>query len=334
MIVLTHAARSPLALYGAAWAIAALAMPCAGAAQPAAPDFPTRPVRIVVPFPPGGSNDILGRFMGQKLAERFGQQCVIDNRAGADGIIGTDLVAKAPPDGYTLLIVSTTFSMNPAIHQLPYDSVKSLTPISLIGAGPNLLAVSPSLPVNSVKELVALAKSKPGQLHYASSGIGGFNHFGGELFKSMAGIDIVHVPYKGGGPAMIDVMSGQVEILISTLIQALPHIRNGKLKALGVGGLKRTPTLPDVPTIAEAGVAGYDVTIWWGILGPARMPPALVTRLNADIGFVLRDPESAKRLAAEAAEPVIASPEAFGKIIATDIAKWGRIARESGIRAQ
>jgi tripartite-type tricarboxylate transporter receptor subunit TctC len=336
MFVLKHAAKFLPALHGAAWSIAALAISCAGAAQPApaAPDFPTRPVRIVVPFPPGGSNDILGRFMGQKLTERFNQQCVIDNRAGADGIIGTDLVAKAPPDGYTLLVVSTTYSMNPAIHQLPYDSLKSLVPIALIGTGPNLLAVSPTLPVKSVNELIALARAKPGHLHYASSGIGGFNHFGGELFKSMAGVDIVHVPYKGGGPAMIDVMSGQVEVLISTLIQALPHIRNGKLKALGVGGAKRSPTLPDVPTISEAGVAGYDGSIWWGILAPARMPPALVMRLNADIGFVLRDPESARRLAAEAAEPVIASPEAFGRIIATDIAKWGRIARESGIRAQ
>ncbi len=333
MLFSKHAAR--LSRIAPRCALAALAVPSASAAQPESVQiFPTRPVRIIVPFPPGGSNDILGRFMGQKLTERFGQQCVIDNRAGADGIIGTDLAAKAPPDGYTLLVVSTTFAMNPAIHQLPYDSLKSLTPISLIGTGPNLLAVSPSVPVNSVKELIALAKAKPGHLHYASSGIGGFNHFGGELFKSMAGIDIVHVPYKGGGPAMIDVMSGQVEILVSTLIQALPHIRNGKLKALGVGGAKRTPTLPDVPTISESGVAGYDGSIWWGILGPRGMAPALVTRINADIGFVLRDPDSAKRLAAEAAEPVIAPPEAFGKIIATDIAKWGRIARESGIRAQ
>ena len=332
-----HEARFLAASHGAAaaCAIALLYVSCASAApsEPAT-TFPTRPVRIVVPFPPGGSNDILGRFMGQKLTERMGQQCVIDNRAGADGIIGTELVAKAPPDGYTLLVVSTTFSMNPAIHQLPYDSIKSLTPIALIGTGPNLLAVSPSLAVNSVKELIALAKAKPGYLHYASSGIGGFNHFGGELFKSMAGIDLVHVPYKGGGPAMIDVMSGQVEVLISTLIQALPHIRNGKLKALGVGGAKRTSTLPDVPTISEAGVTGYDGSIWWGILGPRNMTPALVARLNADIGFVLRDPDSAKRLAAEAAEPVIASPEAFGKIIATDIAKWSRIARAAGIRAQ
>jgi tripartite-type tricarboxylate transporter receptor subunit TctC len=331
MLFIKHAAKVSRIIC----ALAALVATSATAAQPeAAQNFPARPVRIIVPFPPGGSNDILGRFMGQKLTERFGQQCVIDNRAGADGIIGTDLAAKALPDGYTLLVVSTTFTMNPAIHKLPYDSLKSLTPIALIGTGPNVLAVSPSVPVNSVKELIALAKAKPGHLHYASSGIGGFNHFGGELFKSMAGIDIVHVPYKGGGPAMIDVMSGQVEILVSTLIQALPHIRNGKLKALGVGAAKRTPTLPDVPTISEAGVAGYDGSIWWGILGPRGMAPALVTRINADIGFVLRDPDSAKRLAAEAAEPVVAPPEAFAKIIITDLAKWARIARESGIRAQ
>ena len=287
---------------------------------------------MIVPFPPGGSNDILGRFMAQKLTERLGQQTVVDNRGGADGIIGTDLAARAAPDGYTLLIVSTSYAMNPAIHKLPYDPLRSLAPVALIGTGPNLLAITPGVPANSVRELIALAKAKPGQLRYASSGIGGFNHFGGELFKSLAGIDMVHVPYKGGGPAMIDVMSGQVEVLISTLIQALPHIRSGKLKALGVGSAKRTPVLPDVPTIAET-IPGYDGSIWWGILAPAGLPAAILTKLNTEIGVILRDPESAKRLAAEAAEPASAPPAAFGKIIATDIAKWNRIAKEAGITA-
>ena len=314
--------------------IAALASAAGVQAQAAdaAKDFPTRPIRMIVPFPPGGSNDILGRFMAQKLTERLGQQTVVDNRGGADGIIGTDIAARAAPDGYTLLIVSTSYSMNPAIHKLPYDPLKSLVPVALIGTGPNLLATTPSVPANSVKELIALAKAKPGQLHYASSGIGGFNHFGGELFKSLAGIDMVHVPYKGGGPAMIDVMSGQVEVLVSTLIQALPHIRSGKLKALGVGGAKRSPALPAVPTIAET-IPGYDGSIWWGILAPAGLPAAVLTKLNTEIGVILRDPESAKRLAAEAATPVIAPPAAFGKIITSDIAKWNRIAKEAGITA-
>ena len=301
-------------------------------AADAARDFPHRPIRMIVPFPPGGSNDILGRFMAQKLTERLGQQTIVDNRGGADGIIGTDIAARAAPDGYTLLIVSTSYSMNPAIHKLPYDPLISLVPVALIGTGPNLLATTPSVPANSVKELIALAKARPGQLRYASSGIGGFNHFGGELFKSLAGIDMVHVPYKGGGPAMIDVMSGQVEVLVSTLIQALPHIRSGKLKALGVGSAKRSPALPNVPTISET-LPGYDGSIWWGVLAPAGLPAAILTKLNTEIGVILRDPESAKRLAAEAAEPEIATPAAFSKIIAADIAKWSRIAKQAGITA-
>jgi len=319
-----------------ALAVAMQLGPGAAQAQPedAARSYPVKPIRIIVPFPPGGSNDILGRFIGQKMTERLGKQTVIDNRGGADGIIGTDLAAQARPDGYTLLVVSTSYAMNPAIHKLPYDPLKSLAPVSLIGTGPNLIAVTAALPVNSVKELIALARAKPGQLRYASSGIGGFNHFGGELFKSMAGIDIVHVPYKGGGPAMIDVISGQVEVLVSTLIQALPHVRSGKLKPLGVGGARRTPALPQVPTIAEAGLPGYDGSIWWGILGPAGMPAAIVARLNSEIGAILRDPETAKRLSAEAAEPMIASPETFGKLIAADIAKWGKVAKQAGITAQ
>jgi len=300
----------------------------------AAQKFPVKPIRLIVPFPPGGSNDILGRFMGQKLTERLGQQTIIDNRAGADGIIGTDIAAKSPADGYTLLIVSTSYAMNPAIHKLPYDSLKSLTGISLIGTGANVLASHPSLPAKTVGELVALAKARPGQLHYASSGIGGFNHFGGELFKSLAKVDLVHVPYKGGGPAMIDVMSGQVDILFSTLIQALPHFRSGKLKALGVGSEKRTPLLPEVQTIVEGGVAGYDGSIWWGILAPAGMPADLTAKLNADVAAILRDPETAKRLSSEAAEPAIASVDEFNKLIARDLTKWSKVAKEAGIKAQ
>ncbi len=333
--------RAPaLAAYSAAAALALLiamhaVSPRAQAAElGAAKAYPVRPIRIIVPFPPGGSNDILGRFLGQRLTERLRQQTVIDNRAGADGIIGTDLAARAAPDGYTLLIVSTSYAMNAAVHKLPYDPVKSLAPVSLIGTGPNLLATTPGLRVNSVKDLIALARAKPGQLRYASSGIGGFNHFGGELFKSLAGIDMIHVPYKGGGPAMIEVMSGQVEVLFSTLIQALPNIRSGRLKPLGVGAAKRTPALPDVPTIAEAGVPGYDGSIWWGMLGPVGMPAAIVARLNSEVGAILRDPETAKRLTAEAAEPVIASPEAFGKLIAENIAKWNKVAKSAGITAQ
>jgi tripartite-type tricarboxylate transporter receptor subunit TctC len=307
---------------------------CAGLAhaQTTTQKFPTKPIRLIVPFPPGGSNDILGRFMGQKLSERLSQQVVIDNRGGADGIIGTEIAAKAPPDGHTLLIISSTYSMNPTTFKLPYDPIKSFTPISLIGTGGNVIAVHPSVPVQNVKDLIALAKARPGQLRYASSGAGGFNHFGGEMFKSMAGVDMIHVPYKGGGPAMIDVMAGQVEVLFSTLIQALPHFRSGKLRALGVGSEKRSPLLPAVPTIAESGVTGYDCSIWWGFLGPAGLPADIQMRLHSEVVAVLRDPESAKRLASEAAEPAIATPDEFLKIIARDITKWSQVARQAGIK--
>ncbi|MCC7485723.1 MAG: tripartite tricarboxylate transporter substrate binding protein [Burkholderiales bacterium] len=296
--------------------------------------YPSRPIRLVIPFPPGGSNDILGRFIAQKMTERLGQQALADNRPGADGIIGTDLVARSAPDGLTLLIVSTSYTMNPAIHKLPYDPIRSFAPVSMIASGPNVIAVNPSLPVTSIKGLIALAKSRPNQVRYASSGIGGFNHFGGELFNSMTGVKMAHIPYKGGGPAMLDVVTGQVEVSFGTLIQTLPHIRSGRLKPLGVGSLKRSPTVPDVPTISEAGVPGYDGTIWWGILSPAGVPEGIITKLNSTLAEILREPEMAKRLAAEAAEPIIETPAAFGKVIANDIVKWARIAKQAGMRVE
>jgi tripartite-type tricarboxylate transporter receptor subunit TctC len=298
----------------------------------AAKNYPAKPIRIIVPFTPGGGNDIMGRFIGQKLTERLGRQTIIENRPGADGIIGADVAAKSPPDGYTLLIISVSYAMNAALHKLPYDPIKSFVPISQIGIGPSVLAVTPSLPVNSVKQLIALAKARPGQLHYASAGIGGVNHFAGELFKLATKTDIVHVPYKGGTPAMTDVMAGQVEVLFNALTSALTHLRSGKLKALGVGGLTRTPALPNVPAIAET-VPGYESVVWWGIQGPAGIPPSIVTKLNTEIGAILRDPQAAKRLEAEAAVAVITSPEAFGKLVSDDVTKWIKVASAAGIKS-
>ena len=295
--------------------------------------FPSKSIRLIVPFPPSGSNDIIARFVAQQLTGRLGQQVIVDNRAGADGIIGTELAARSPADGYTLLLVSRTYTMNPALHKLPYDPITSFAPVALLASGPNVITTTPSLPVKTVKELIALAKKKPGQLRYSSSGIGGFNHFSGELFKTMAGVNIMHIPYKGGGPAMIDVMSGQVEITFGTLIQGLPHIRSGKLKALGVGSAKRSSALPEVPTVSET-VPGYDASMWWGILSPAGLPAPIVTKLNSELNAILRDPEMAKRLSAEAAEPVIDTPAAFGTQIANDIALWSRVAKQTGIKAE
>ena len=322
------------------WAArAAIATVCLGgghaSGQAVDPDrFPTKPIRLIVPFPPGGSNDIVGRFLAQQMTGRFGQQTIVDNRAGADGIIGTELAARSPADGHTLLLVSRTYTMNPALHKLPYDSLTSFVPIALLASGPNVITTTPSLPVNTAKDLVALAKARPGQLRYATSGIGGFNHFSGELFKSMAGVNMIHIPYKGGGPAMLDVMTGQVEVTFGTLTQSLPHIRSGKLKALGVGSAKRSPALPQVPTVSESGVPGYDASMWWGILGPAGVPGPIVTKLNTDINAILREPDMAKRLAAEAAEPATETPAAFRTRIVNDIALWSRVAKQTGIKAE
>src|SRR4051812_22638174 len=316
----------------------ALALLCAaGSASAQSPDagrFPTKPLRLIVPFPPGGSNDILGRLMAQKLSERLGQQTIVDNRAGADGMIGSELAARAPADGHTLLMISISYTMNPAIHKVPFDPVKSFAAVAQIASGPNVISSHPNFPAHNIRELIALAKkSKPGELRYATSGIGGVNHFHGELFNQMAKVKLMHIPYKGGGPAMLDVMTGQVEVVFGTLIQSLPHIRSGKLKPLGVGSAKRSPILPQVPTIADT-VPGYDGTIWWGMLAPAGVPGPIVNKLNGEINAILRDPEMAKRLTAEAAEPSTTTPEAFGKLVVDEITKWARVAKEAGIRAE
>jgi tripartite-type tricarboxylate transporter receptor subunit TctC len=297
-------------------------------------DYPARPIRLIVPFPPGGSNDILGRFMAARLTDKLGQQVIVDNRPGADGIIGSDIAARAVPDGHTILIVSTSYSMNPAIHKkMPFDPVKDLAPIAMIGTGPNAISTNPGQAITTVKELVAAAKAKPGAINYASSGVGGFNHFGGELFKIAAGVNMTHVPYKGGGPAMIDLMAGHVPALFSTLVQVLPHARTGKLRVIGTGGAKRSPALPSVPTVVEGGVAGYEVTIWWGLLGPAALPPNIVAGLNDVVATILKEPETVKRLANEAAEPVFASPAEFSRTIRDDIGKWIKVARDAKMQA-
>jgi tripartite-type tricarboxylate transporter receptor subunit TctC len=305
---------------------------CAASAQEPQSAFPSRTIRIVVPFPPGGGNDIMGRFLATKLGERFSRQVIVDNRPGADGVIGSDHVAKSAPDGYTLLIISVSYAMNAALHKLPYDPVKSFTAISQIGHGPSVLIVTPSLPVNSVKQLIALARARPGQLHYASSGIGGVNHFSAELFKSATGIDMVHVPYKGGTPAMTDVMAGQVGVAFNALTSALVYIRAGKLKALGVGTAKRSPALPETPAIADT-LPGFEAIVWWGVQGPAGLPPAITGKLNSEVAAAMRDPQMVKRLEADAAEVVVSSPEAFGTMVAGEVAKWRKVARAAGIQA-
>ena len=294
--------------------------------------YPTKPIRMIVPFPPGGSNDIIGRYLANHLSERFGKQVVIDNRGGAGGLIGTETAANAVADGHTLLLISVAYTMNAAIYKLPYDSVKSFARVAQLGTGPAAMAAYPGLPANSVKDLIALARAKPNTVVYATAGIGSFQHFASELFRTSAGLTMVHVPYKGGGPAMIDTIAGQAHISIGSLIQFLPHFRTGKLKALGTGGAKRTSVLPDVPAIAED-LPGYEANNWWGILAPAATSPAIVKKLNTEINRVMQLPETQKRFASEGADPVTGTPEDFSRLITTEMVKWAKVAKTANIKA-
>jgi tripartite-type tricarboxylate transporter receptor subunit TctC len=307
----------------------------AAAAQDAAKDYPNKPVRLIIPFPPGGSNDVVGRLIATHLSERLGKQVVVDNRgAGAGGVAGSEVAAHAPHDGYTLLIISLAHAVNPWLYKLPYDPLKSFTPVAILASGPNVLVVNPGLPVNSVKELLAAAKEKPGQLQYASAGIGSFQHLGGELFKLMAGVNILHVPFKGGGPAMIDVIGGHTKVMFSSLVQTTPHIKSGKLRALGTGGSTRNPVLPDVPTIAEAGVPDYEAVNWWGIVAPADTPAAIVEKLHKEITAVQNSDEVKKHFATEGAQAVQMSSAEFGSFIEKEMKKWERVVKEGGIKAE
>jgi tripartite-type tricarboxylate transporter receptor subunit TctC len=300
----------------------------------AAQDYPNKPVRLIIPFPPGGSNDVVGRMIGTQLSERLGKQVVVDNRAGAGGVVGTELAASAPKDGYTILIISMAHAVNPWLYKLPYDPLKAFAPISVLASGPNVVAVNPSLPVNSIKDLVALAKQKPGELQYASAGVGSFQHLGGELFKLEAGVNMLHVPFKGGGPAMIDVIGGHTKLLFSSLVQTTPHIRSGKLKALGVGGSKRNAVLPEVPTVAEAGVPTYEAVNWWGLVAPAGTPAPVIERLHKAVQEVQNSAEVQKQFASEGAEIVRMSPTEFGGFMEKEMTKWGRVVKEGGIKAE
>ena len=298
-----------------------------------ADDYPAKSIRLIIPFPPGGSNDVVGRLVAKHLSDQLGQQVYVDNRGGAGGTIGTDVAAKAAPDGYTLLVISLAHAVNPWLYKLPYDHAKAFTPVASFGSGTNVLAVNPELPVHSVKELIALAKQKPGELQYASAGTGSFQHLGGELFKLMAGVDIMHVPFRGGGPAMIDVMGGHTKIIFSSLIQTTPHVKAGQLRALGTGGAKRNPVLPDVPTIGET-VPGYEANNWWGMLAPAGTPPAIVDKLNKAVSAALDAPELRQQFEKEGASVVKMTPAEFGAYIESETAKWGRVVQQGHITAK
>ena len=296
--------------------------------------YPTKPIRLIIPFPPGGSNDVVGRAIGQQLSERLGQGVVIDNRGGAGGIIGTEQAAKSPADGYTLLLISTALPTSIAFNRLPQDIMKSFTPVSMLGSGPALLVVPASSPVSSVQDLLGELKKKPGELNAAAAGIGSFQHMATELFRLQSKSNFVIVQYKGGGPALTDTIAGQVQFNLGSLVQMVPHVRSGKLKALGVSGAKRSVAMPEIPTIAEAGVPGYEVANWWAILAPAGTPAPVLERLRNEIGAILDSPETRKRFELEGAEVVRMSPDEFASFVTQETEKWTRVVKEAGIKPE
>ena len=297
--------------------------------------YPERPVRVIVTFPAGGGTDIVARMVFQKVAERSGATFVIDNRGGAGGTIGTDLAAKSPADGYTLVVVSGSHTINPSLYQkLPYDTVRDFAPVTMLVTGPGLLVVHPSLPARTVRQLIALAKERPGQMLYASAGNGTPPHLAAELFKHMTGTNIVHIPYKGNAQAMTDLIAGQVSLSFPTIPSALPHVQAGKLRALGVTSARRSSALPEVPAIAEAGVPGYEGSAWYGVLAPAGTPQGIIGRWQNELHNTLRLPELRDKLIAQGLEPVANTPAEFAAIIAMEITKWSKVVAASGAKVE
>ena len=297
--------------------------------------WPAKPVRLIVPYPPGGSADILARAIGQKLAEGMGQQVVVDNRPGAGTAIGAEATAKAPPDGYTIMLGTvSSHAINPALNPtLKYDPVKDFAPVSLVASIPVALVVHPSLPVNTVKELVALAKAKPAALNFSSAGNGTSNHLAGELFKSMTGTYMVHIPYKGSAPALNDLIAGQVQLMFDLVLTTAPHVRSGTVRAIAVTGRERSSALPGVPTVAESGVPGYEVSAWFGFFAPAGTPAAIVNALNAETVKAMRLPDLRDRLASQGADAVTDTPEQFAAYVKEELGKWTRVVKASGMKA-
>ncbi len=301
-------------------------------AQPTS--YPNRPVRVVVPFPPGGLNDVVVRVIAQKLGENLGQSVIIENRGGATGTIGTAAVAKAPADGYTLLSSgSTTVAVAPHLYsKLPYDQAKDLVAVGRIGAVSSIVLLHPSVPATTMGELIALMKAKPGTINFGSGGSGGSQHIGAELLKTLTGVQMTHVPYKGGGPAMIDLVAGQIAMMIEPMPTALPQMRAGKVKALAVTTPQRSSAVPNLPTVSEAGVPGYDLTIWLGFFAPAGTPHEVIAKVNAELARVLRTPEMRERLAQQGVDVIIDSPEEFGAYVNGELARWGKVVRDSGAK--
>ena len=306
---------------------------CLPAGLASAQNYPTGPMRIVVPYPPGGGTDVLGRAIGQKLSERFRQPVVIDNRGGANGTIGAAVAAKAPPDGHTMLIVAAGYASGLSLYKnLPYDQTRDLTSVSRLASGPLVLVVHPSVPVRSIKELVALTKARPGEVNVGSSGVGSLPHLSAELFASMSGIKLVHIPYKGAGPGLIGVLSGQVPVYFMNILGSLPQIKAGKLRALGVTSPERTPIAPDLPTIAESGLPGFDMTNWYGMMAPGATPRDIIGKLQHEIARIMALPEFKDLLAAGGMTSVASTPEQFAEFLSRETIKYARIIQAAGVK--
>ena len=310
--------------------VAAMAWTAPVAAQQA---YPSRPVRIISPFAAGGGNDLICRTIAAKLTDSFRQQVIVENRTGANGIIGTEAAARAAPDGHTIVLIPSGHAVNASIRKLPYDAIRDFTTISMVGSSPLVLAVHPSVPVKNVKELVALVKSRPGQLSYVSAGIGSSGHLGGALFDALTGTKMVHVPYKGMSLALTDLISGQVTMAFATSLSVVPHVQSGRLRALGTTGAQRSPALPDLPTVA-ATVPGYEASLWYGFVGPARMPAGVVRRLNAEIVAILKLPDVRERLTGQGIDIQSSTPEEFAKLLVADLQRWAQVVQRAGIKAE
>jgi tripartite-type tricarboxylate transporter receptor subunit TctC len=315
--------------------LAAATAAAGSSAQTPAQQYPTRPVRIISPFAPGGGNDTLCRIVSQRLGENLGQQVIVENRAGANGIVGTEVAARAAPDGYTIVLIPSGHAVNASLYKkLPFEPIRDFSPITLVGSSPLVLAVHPSLPVKNVKELIALARARPEQLTYVSAGVGASGHLGGALFETLTGTKMTHIPYKGMAVAIVDLMSGQVTMTFGTSLSVVPHVRAGRLRALATTGTKRSPALPDLPTVAEAGVTGYEASLWYGFAGPARMPPGIVQRLNSAIVAVLRLPDVRERLASQGVDPQYNTPDEFAKLLVSDVERWAKVIQRAGIKPE
>jgi tripartite-type tricarboxylate transporter receptor subunit TctC len=304
------------------------------AAVAAVDSYPGKPVRLIIPFAPGGITDIIGRVIAIKLSERLGTQVVVENRGGAGGIIGMEMAAKAKPDGYTLLFTTAAFATNPSLYKVPFDPIKSFVPIAKAGVGVNVLTVYPGVPIQSVSELIAFAKKQPGKLACSVAGAGSFGHLAIEYFKSMAGVDFKTVQFKGGGPAAIDTMGGHTQVHFSALVTTMPHIKSGKLKALGVSGTARSKVFPDLPTIAESGLPGYEASIWLGFLAPAGTPKSALDRIYKELAVLLASEETRKSLENQGVEVDLMGPAEFGKFIEAEIAKWAKVVKDGNIKAE